>query len=217
MDLMTQIANDKDCKTDKVGRYLNFYNSIFQSKRTKYKKVCEIGVYKGQSIKLWLEYFPEAQVYAIDCVEKFYKQLPKHDRVTGFFGDSRVKTGAGENNALGMAEFETKCGKDFDFILDDGTHKTCAIQQSLASLFPLVKSGGWYIIEDIAACMRKDGCASKVDGSDRINTALDVLKETGKMGKTAIHMSHEEIEYVENNTDRVVWHPNKTACAIRKK
>ena len=177
MDDLTLIAKEYD--TDKFsGDYTGFYDSLFNSNRFDFKKVCEIGVKYGGSIKMWLDYFPNADVYAIDAIEECYDCIPKHDRAIGFFGNTRNRD---ENK-----KFEHQHGNEFDLILDDGCHQTSAQQIAFGSFFPLVKSGGFYVIEDILACMNPH--YAEADGSDRITDAIESLRVTGTLGKTAYHM-----------------------------
>lgn len=207
MDELTQIAKTHNFDTDKVGHYLEFYDSLWNKDRHDFKKVCEIGVKYGGSIKLWAEYFPTANVYAIDAMEEYYAYVPEHERVFGFFGNTR------ERNT--SKEFEKEYGDEFDIILDDGCHQTSAQQISFGQFFPLVKSGGYYVIEDILACL--DSHYAEADGSDRITTAVESLRVNGTLGDTAYHMQEKEIKYIENNVDSVIWHPEKIAAVIKKK
>ena len=207
IDEMSKIAKAHNCNTDKVGQYLSFYDSLWNDFRDEYKKVCEIGVKHGGSIRLWAEYFPNANVYAIDAIQENYDNVPDHERVFGFFGNTRERNTA--------KEFEQTFGGDFDFILDDGCHQTSAQQIALGSFFPLVKSGGYYVIEDILACL--DPHYTNADGSDRITTAIKSLEKTGKLGEAAMHMTKDEIDFVQDNCDSVIWHPENKAAAIKKK
>jgi hypothetical protein len=47
-----------------------------------------------------------------------------------------------------LQDLINKTGGDFDLIIDDGCHNTIAQQTTFGFLFPYVKNGGYYIIED---------------------------------------------------------------------
>ena len=48
-----------------------------------------------------------------------------------------------------LIQFIQQSGGDFDIILDDGGHKMDQQITSFRVLFPILKSGGVYIIEDL--------------------------------------------------------------------
>lgn len=190
MDDLTEIA--KKYQTDKSDNgYTQFYDSIFSEHRNMFTKICEIGIKYGGSISMWLDYFQNADVYGIDALEKEFGCLPKHERAFGFFGNTRIRDD--------IKKFNVECGDDFDFILDDGCHQTSAQQIAFGSFFPMVKSGGFYIIEDITCCL--DPHYAKEDGSDAILPAVIELAETGKLGKSAIYIEEDEKRYIEENFD----------------
>ena len=109
--------------------YLRHYEERFDSIRNDVKKVLEIGVETGCSYSMWLEYFPNATIYGFDiCNEE--------DR-SGY---------------VDLVRFTTMYGKDFDLIIDDGGHTMRQQQITLSGLFDAVKSGGYYVIEDLHTC-----------------------------------------------------------------
>ena len=54
--------------TDKatLHRFTSFYNTLFSEKRRNVRRFLEIGVYKGESIEMWRDYFTSAKVFGID-------------------------------------------------------------------------------------------------------------------------------------------------------
>src|SRR5208337_3863139 len=78
---MTELCElAKKWGTDKVGNhsYTPYYHSLFEGRRAEIKKVLEIGIgndddmgteYRaGASIFMWEEYFPNADIYALDIL-----------------------------------------------------------------------------------------------------------------------------------------------------
>ena len=195
MDNLTEIAEKYG--TDKSSHgYTSFYNSIFSDYRDIFDKVCEIGIKHGASINMWVDYFINADVYGIDAIEEMYANLPDHERVFGFFGN--------QSNRDDMSNFHKEYGDDFDLILDDGCHQTKHQQIALGSMFPLVRSGGFYVVEDINCCL--DPHYAKEDGSDAILNALLHLHEHGTLGSFASYMTDDERKYVENNFDDILFY-----------
>ena len=65
-------------------KYTDLYGSIYHQGRFKVKNVLEVGVAAGQSIQVWHEFFPNANIYGIDI------QIP--DKVKeNFKGMKRVQ------------------------------------------------------------------------------------------------------------------------------
>jgi hypothetical protein len=52
-------------QTDK-GRYAKFYEGMMEDWRRSVKKVLEIGLAGGSSLRLWEDWFPNAKIYGID-------------------------------------------------------------------------------------------------------------------------------------------------------
>ena len=65
-------------------KYTDLYGTIYHQGRSKVKNVLEVGVAAGQSIQVWHEFFPNANIYGIDI------QIP--DKVKeNFKGMKRVQ------------------------------------------------------------------------------------------------------------------------------
>ena len=94
----------------------------------------------GASIKMWYDYFPNADIYGIDVNPCSYLD---NDRVKTFVVD--------QGNPKELDKFiETTKGVEFDYIIDDGSHRADHQQITLDLLFHKVKSGGVYFIEDLS-------------------------------------------------------------------
>ena len=71
-------------------------------------------------------------------------------------------------------------------------------QISLSVLFKHVKSGGIYVIEDLHTCYMNE----YVNGDRKTDDLLREFQNTGKI--VSDYMTEEEIQYLENNIDKVV-------------
>ena len=138
-----------------LSGYTPYYTDIFESIRQTKLNLLEIGIgtiiptaqssmantrienYKpGASLRSWQEYFPNAMIYGGDI--QFDTQF-EEDRIKTFLFDSTKK-------------FEcdvTLEDMQFDIIIDDGWHAHHAQINTFDNLFSRVKSGGYYVIEDI--------------------------------------------------------------------
>lgn len=145
--------------TDKATEhsYTEIYYHLFKDMRAAKIRILEIGSGDtGASHKMWKEFFPKAEVF---CFETFHldSRLPKDSdtykqrkAVRNDLEKFGVKTFKGNQlSREDLNNFIKKHGGDFDIIIDDGAHMADAIQVSLGVLFPYVKPGGLYIVEDL--------------------------------------------------------------------
>lgn len=124
--------------TDKATyhRYCNFYEEHLPG-RDFTGTLLEIGIMDGRSLGMWREYWPHATIIGVDNVPR---RLPA--RLHG------VETVLGDAT---RPEFVAQVLElsPFDIILDDASHQTGDQQATLSLLWPLLRTGGRYIIEDL--------------------------------------------------------------------
>jgi hypothetical protein len=128
--------------TDKMPRwghaYTPYYHSLFADRRYLVRKVLEIGIDVGASLRMWRDYFPKADIYALDC-----------DR-TKLIDESRIRSRlCDQGNAFHLQEAIQWLGRDFDLILDDGSHQPEHQVLTAILLMPLLAPDVVYIIEDV--------------------------------------------------------------------
>ena len=150
MKSLKEISLKYDVDKLELG-FLDHYEEKFESIRNDITKVLEIGVETGRSHRMWLEYFPNANIYGFDIfkfgvdeLNRLQKDNPYLDRSIMFKGD--------QENTNDLEKFLSLHGGDFYIIIYDGGHTIKQQQLSLGILFNAVKSGGYYIIEDLHAC-----------------------------------------------------------------
>ena len=195
--------------TDKVTShsYTDTYQELFEPLRNEKLKFLEIGAGQiGASHKMWRDYFPNAEIYCMDLFN-----LPDHqENLPQILEDYGVNTFTGNQlNKEDLQNLVLKFGSDFDVILDDGAHMSDAVQSSLGILFPHLKSGGLYIVEDMLTAIdrgnRLDQCnahAMKYAGyvhflETHLESSLKEFDQTGKWHSST--MDEEEKEYVADN------------------
>lgn len=134
---MTLVEIFADKYTDKVQNGLaQIYDELFAPIREDVELMLEIGVDRGGSIEGWIEYFPNACVFGID------KNGPECD-----FIHERFVMWALDVNAIENSTFYNF--RPFDIIIDDGSHINKEVFHAFEILWPFVKPGGYYIVEDI--------------------------------------------------------------------
>lgn len=119
--------------------YTEIYAKYFGPIKEKPIKFLEIGIYKGASVKLWEEYFKNADLHFMDITFQYaeYYSARSHYHLCN------------QESIPELEKFIQEAGGEFDIILDDGGHTMSMQITSLTKLFPHVKSGGMYIIEDL--------------------------------------------------------------------
>jgi hypothetical protein len=131
-------------RTDKAWHhdYMRHYQRHLAPLRRDPIVLLEIGVggYKiaggGASLGVWQSYFPRGRIHGLDVQEK---HVPG-PRITAHQGSQ-----ADKDNLRALAE---RIGP-LDVVIDDGSHVGHHIITSFTVLFPYLKPGGWYIIEDM--------------------------------------------------------------------
>ena len=126
--------------TDKYEHgYTEIYQTYFSKLKCEKLKILEIGIgggdnikFGGNSLKMWAKYFTNSQIFGIDI---FDKTLVDYRRIKTFQGN--------QTDAVFLSQFQ-----NLDIIVDDGGHINSEVILSFEILFPKLKSGGLYCIED---------------------------------------------------------------------
>jgi predicted O-methyltransferase YrrM len=114
------------------------------------KRIVDIGIFKGGSVALYaLLFSPEKMVgieYAASpekSLEKFIEQRSLQNQVRTYYGTNQADT------ARLRKIVESEFGDEpLDLIVDDASHLYNETRASFEALFPLLRPGGIYIIED---------------------------------------------------------------------
>ncbi len=116
--------------TDKVNGhcYGDAYDELFEGREP--LEILEIGTQKGGSLMAWQEFFPKAHITGIDIVDV---RTYKDDKITYIFDDVK----------------NVKLDKEYDIIIDDGSHFWEDVEYGVKNFLPHLKVGGVYIIEDV--------------------------------------------------------------------
>ena len=106
---------------------------------------CDMSYGPGASVQVWQKLFPKAELWEAEynaaCVEK--------SRAKGQLDGIHTLTGDQMDIATLDKWIEESGGGDFDVVVDDGGHKQCHIWTTFLKLWPLLKPGGLYFIEDL--------------------------------------------------------------------
>lgn len=120
--------------------YGTTYERLLASRRQSATNILELGVMHGCSLRAWREYFPNATIWGMDNNADMLTKITDRDRLMLLHADTRDRD-AFMKIASSLPEM--------DFICDDCGHVQVEQVWALAVLWPRLKSGGIYIVEDI--------------------------------------------------------------------
>jgi hypothetical protein len=213
----------KSDKADHGKSYHLFYDKELQDIRFKINRVLEIGLslfknYKTKSndithnvdtsLKIWLDYFPNCSCVGLD----------KNDY--SFIDNPRIKVHRLDQSNLEhlkkFRENEIK-SEPFDLIIDDGSHISHHQQLTLEFLFPLLRPGGFYFIEDLNLTFSHDNILTSI-------RTVDLLKkwQKGEWTNPSMFMNPINFKYLKDNIAEIRFNTDKglernRLALIRKK
>jgi len=105
---------------------------------------CDMKYGPGASVKFWQAFLPRLELWESDfdeaCVNKS-RSLGLLDGVHTLVGD--------QGSADTVKQWVLSSGGNFDVIIDDGGHRNTQIKTSFDILWPTLKPGGLYFLEDL--------------------------------------------------------------------
>jgi len=145
MDRIGLTANT--LKASMHHNYTRVYPKYFAPIRHKPLKFLEFGIFKGDSVKMWEWYFPNAELHFVDIT----------DSIVEYRGDPRRT----HYHIFSQTDVEklVRLGLDagpFDIIIDDAGHMSSDMVQTFTNLFPYLRPGGIYVLEDIHATYQRE-------------------------------------------------------------
>lgn len=159
--------------TDKASRshfYTKYYDFFFSPYRNKDIKLLEIGIASGASLRMWKEYFTTAIIYGIDVSDGY--KIYEEERINVLTGD--------QSNVESLNKIISNIG-NMDIIIDDGSHVSAHQILSFKTLFPAVKPGGFYVIEDLHTSYQKNFLVnSPKPATEMLKSLIDDVNMRGK-------------------------------------
>jgi cephalosporin hydroxylase len=137
-EILKAFLKDGHRPVHKWTQYFGIYEKWLAHYRATPLNFFEIGVLDGGSLDMWRSYFgPAANIVGIDIDPNCATRVtpPNHVRI------------GSQADPLFLAQIVKEFGAP-DVVLDDGSHIGHHQIVSFRALFPLLKEGGLYIIED---------------------------------------------------------------------
>ena len=122
--------------TDKESnhRYGDAYERLFPNRDT-IQLMMEVGVADGSCLQAWKEVFPNAVCVGMDI---HHSDKANGEYIEFHLGDQRIREDCERAAA----------GRQFDLIVEDATHHLENTLATLYYLWPSVKPGGMYVVEE---------------------------------------------------------------------
>jgi cephalosporin hydroxylase len=152
---LAELYSYEKYKTDKgtAHSYIDSYDELLAQYQNKQINFLEIGCLAGESLRMFNDYFENAEIYGIDnwsystnfdgtnvdladLCEKFKTKYPEIQLITC--------------NSTDPYDVSLKIKNTFDVIIDDGDHTLDGQFATFANFIPKLNAGGIYIIEDVA-------------------------------------------------------------------
>jgi len=134
VEILSRYPTDKN----NAHSYGDTLEALLKPYRDTAQYVFEIGVEKGASLRAFREYFKHAVVIGMD------------NRAETVFSEPRIYTYQGDQNlAKDLTSLCNALSIQYDIIIDDGNHQPVSQVMGVFHLWPHLKSGGLYIVEDI--------------------------------------------------------------------
>jgi cephalosporin hydroxylase len=125
-------VNGTDKETN--HHYGDVYERLIPN-REEVKLMMEIGIADGSSLLAWRDIFPNAICVGLD----FHHSDKAHgDRIEFYLGDQRNR----QDCEIAAS------GRKFDLIVEDASHELRSILVTLYWLWPYIKPGGMYVVEE---------------------------------------------------------------------
>jgi cephalosporin hydroxylase len=136
----------------KIKHLIDQYAHFFASRSFRCQRLLELGMWEGGSLAFWFETLRPDKVIGIDISDR--KDSPYFQR---YVSDRDVRERVKTYWRVSQADKPTVreiVRKEFDgpldLVIDDASHIYEPTLSSFQTLFPLIRPGGFYIIEDWA-------------------------------------------------------------------
>ena len=143
--------------------YFDVYDSHFLSLKNKKLNILEIGVFDGDSLRIWRDYFPNANICGFDINKKKFT-----------IKDVDIQVG-NQVDTVFLSKLVKKY-KYFDIIIDDGSHISYHIIKTFTFLFDYLSENGIYVIEDLHTSYFPRYGGSRINLKKK-NTSMNFIKQ----------------------------------------
>lgn len=175
-ELAIQYGTDK---SSKGHNYCKYYEMFFHGLIVKPINLLEIGIDKGDSLKMWWFYFGNhlSDIHGIDIRGGYEYITDDHKNIKTHIVD--------HSNKADLIMFGMGHDQYFDIIIEDGSHMSADSILTFETLFPYLRSGGYYCIEDML-CDYDSRWNEGVSSLDRVRQMVGEVNMNGLVSNDAI-------------------------------
>ncbi len=123
--------------------YTGIYHFLFHKIRNEKLNIAEIGIYKNSGMKMFREYFKNANLYGYELLPELIESAKKDNLYNTQYFPMEVDSSSSIKEGL------EKCDDKFDIIIDDSSHMFEHQINIIKNSIPYLKKDGYLIIEDI--------------------------------------------------------------------
>ena len=139
---LEELADNSRTDKNTTHSYLPLYQQLLAGKKETAKNVLEVGIWAGGSIKMWSDFFVNANVYGLDIINDVWEGIKNNEKIILY-----TSTDAYNENFF-IDKFLNQNIK-FDFMLDDGPHTLESMKKFIQLYSQLMTDDGILIIEDV--------------------------------------------------------------------
>jgi SAM-dependent methyltransferase len=230
----------------KLKGIVDEYESFFRRNRVAAKNVLELGMWDGGSLAFWFEGLNPTKLVGVDISDRedsaYFRRYVEQRKLSGRIS-TYWKTSQADCARLSMI-VRNEFDGPLDLVFDDASHLYGPTKSSFETIFPLLRPGGLYIIEDWAwrhwPGLRKPREWNPHDNLTRLVIELTEAAGTadGTIANLCIHPSFVAVErgaralgsplrladhihrrsdgLLERMVTRIVWGPEREALAKLK-
>ena len=168
-ELLDRFCSDKGTFWQSKHHYHTAYHSVFGSIRKGVRSILEVGIGEdtAPSVAAWTEYFPNAHIFPVDIKSRQgFDDRAKPGGATAGVAKHQAKFGCVYNASMWKhprvhLTLDTDASEPaqlkripnlpelLDIIIDDGSHRFHDQETMLLTLWPRLRPGGFYVVEDV--------------------------------------------------------------------
>jgi hypothetical protein len=202
-DLATKYGTDKG---PRGHNYTERYQIYLEAYRDLTFNLLEIGVFDGSSARMWKEYFPKANIVALDI-----------DTRCKEYQEDRIEIRIGDQTDTSFLESVVQEFGHFEVIIDDGGHSYKQQIVSFEHLFPKLTPGGLYFVEDMHTSYARGSVWDDFNttGVEYFKRLVDYVNIQGKSFVGYSELPPNALNYLENNIDYLHYYRSLVAIGKR--
>jgi hypothetical protein len=197
-ETLKELVNNLHTDKNTLHSYLDLYQELLCSKKNTAKNILEIGIGyyyhpNGGSIKLWYDYFLNANIYALDIqhIDNIWDEIKNKNRI-------KLLTSTDAYDEVKFNELFLDKNIKFDMILDDGPHTLETMIQFIKLYSQIMTEDGILIIEDVQSINWIDDFVKVVPENLKKYIQVYDLRHERSCGDNIVFVINKNINIINN-------------------